>query len=323
MIKSMTGYGNATGASGKLGLTVELRSVNNRFLDCNVRIPRVYTAAEDAIKAMVQSRISRGKVDVYVTIDASAADDVTIRINEPLAGAYVDAFQHLFDKYGVTNDLTASSLARFSDVLVVEKKETDTDQLTKDICAVLAQALDSFDSMRIAEGARLRDDILSRADEIERLTALAEAGKRYLSERGFSSMESTYAQYYGGCAVINYAAVQDGVLLYNDLIKLWIEIDTQAVVGFEASNYWFSHISRSLPAPEITAQQAQELLSPALTVQSVRMALIPLTLTDERLCYEFKCTYGEDAFVLYLNALTGDEEEVFQIIDSGDGQLVL
>ena len=175
MIKSMTGYGNATGASGKLGLTVELRSVNNRFLDCNVRIPRVYTAAEDAIKAMVQSRISRGKVDVYVTIDASAADDVTIRINEPLAGAYVDAFQHLFDKYGVTNDLTASSLARFSDVLVVEKKETDTDQLTKDICAVLAQALDSFDSMRIAEGARLRDDILSRADEIERLTALAEA----------------------------------------------------------------------------------------------------------------------------------------------------
>ena len=153
--------------------------------------------------------------------------------------------------------------------------------------------------------------------------ALAEAGKRYLSERGFSSMESTYAQYYGGCAVINYAAVQDGVLLYNDLIKLWIEIDTQAVVGFEASNYWFSHISRSLPAPEITAQQAQELLSPALTVQSVRMALIPLTLTDERLCYEFKCTYGEDAFVLYLNALTGDEEEVFQIIDSGDGQLVL
>ena len=175
MIKSMTGYGNATGASGKLGLTVELRSVNNRFLDCNVRIPRVYTAAEDAIKAMVQSRISRGKVDVYVTIDASAADDVTIRINESLAGAYVDAFQHLFDKYGVTNDLTASSLARFSDVLVVEKKETDTDQLTKDICAVLAQALDSFDSMRIAEGARLRDDILSRADEIERLTALAEA----------------------------------------------------------------------------------------------------------------------------------------------------
>ncbi len=175
MIKSMTGYGNATGTSGKLGLTVELRSVNNRFLDCNVRIPRVYTAAEDAIKSMVQSRISRGKVDVYVTIDASAADDVTIRINEPLAGAYVEAFQHLFDKYGVTNDLTASSLARFSDVLVVEKKETDTDQLTKDICVVLAQALDSFDSMRVAEGARLRDDILSRADEIERLTALAEA----------------------------------------------------------------------------------------------------------------------------------------------------
>ena len=86
----------------------------------------------------------------------------------------MDAFQHLFDRYGVTNDLTASTLARFPDVLVVEKKETDADQLTKDICAVLAQALDSFDAMRIAEGARLRADVLRRADEIERLTCLAE-----------------------------------------------------------------------------------------------------------------------------------------------------
>ena len=153
--------------------------------------------------------------------------------------------------------------------------------------------------------------------------ALSEAGKAFLAARGFSSMESTYAQYYGGCAVINYAAVQQGALLYSDLIKLWVEIDSGAVVGFEASGYWMSHVSRSLPAPQLSAAEAQELLSPALSVQSVRLALIPLSLTDERLCYEFKCTYGGDSFILYLSALTGEEEEVFQIIDSENGQLVL
>ena len=92
MIKSMTGYGCANGVSGKTAITVELRSVNNRFFDCNIRLPRVYTEVEDRLKAIIQKRVSRGKVDVYVTIDASAEDAVQIRVNEPLAKAYVEAF---------------------------------------------------------------------------------------------------------------------------------------------------------------------------------------------------------------------------------------
>ena len=173
MIKSMTGYGSASGSCDKLAITVELRSVNNRFLDCSVRIPRGYIAAEEPIKSMVQSRISRGKVDVYVTIDASAADDVVISVNEPLAAAYHQAFARLSEEYHVPNDLTAGTLARFPDVLLVEKKEADTDAVTKAICEVLSEALDSFDAMRQTEGDKLRTDILTRANEIERLTELA------------------------------------------------------------------------------------------------------------------------------------------------------
>jgi uncharacterized protein (TIGR00255 family) len=174
MIKSMTGYGNAAGVSGKLEISIELRSVNNRFLDCSIRIPRVYTAVEDGMKAMVQKYISRGKVDVYVTIDATKSDDVTISVNEPLSEAYVAAIRQLSEKYGIEDDLTAGALARFPDILKIEKAEEDTEALEKDICGILEEALRGFDEMRTREGGKLFNDISAHADEIERLTNLAE-----------------------------------------------------------------------------------------------------------------------------------------------------
>ena len=174
MVKSMTGYGCAKGESGKIGISIELRSVNNRFLDCNIRIPRVYTALEDALKALVQKHISRGKVDVFVTLDTSAADDVVIEVNQPVAASYMKALEDLSKLYGVKNDVTALSLSRFQDVLRIEKAEADTDALSADLCTVLEEALCGYDVMRATEGEKLHNDISSRLDEIERLTALAE-----------------------------------------------------------------------------------------------------------------------------------------------------
>lgn len=174
MIKSMTGYGCSQGSSDKLAVTIELRSVNNRFLDCNIRMPRVYTAIEDPMKAVVQRYISRGKVDIYVSVDASAADDVEITVNEPLADAYMAALDKLAKRYALKNDTTALSLARFSDVLNVQKKEADTDQLSADLCAILQDALVHFNAMRLREGEKLYADICGRLDAIERLTDAAE-----------------------------------------------------------------------------------------------------------------------------------------------------
>ncbi len=174
MIKSMTGYGGARGVSGKLEITVEVRSVNNRFLDCSIKLPRVYTCLEDGIKARVQKAISRGKVDVFITIDASKADDVFIEVNEPVADAYMAALEKLSQKYGVPNDATAVSLARMQDVLVITKAETDVERLGADIDGILARALEDFNDMRAREGEKLRRDIASRADGIERLVGLAE-----------------------------------------------------------------------------------------------------------------------------------------------------
>lgn len=174
MIKSMTGYGSAKGAADGFEITVELKSVNNRYLDTSVRLPRSFIFAEDAVKSAVQSHISRGKVDVFVTVDSSSAGDVAVRVNEALLKGYIDAITHIFEEYPVTNDLTAMSVARLPDVLSVEKKDMDAEEIAAAISAIAEKALKDFDEMRIREGEKLRDDVLSRLETIDRLVGVAE-----------------------------------------------------------------------------------------------------------------------------------------------------
>ena len=174
MVKSMTGYGRAEESVNGCTITVELRSVNNRYLDCNVRIPRLYLFAEDAIKARVQNTISRGKVDVFVTLDNAGADKVQVSVNKPVADGYYAALKSLAEEYHLSDDISVSLLSRFPEVLLAEKAEEDVEQMAKDICSVLDRALADFDQMRTREGERLRDDILSRAETIEAKVALVE-----------------------------------------------------------------------------------------------------------------------------------------------------
>ena len=174
MVKSMTGYGRAEETVNGCTITVELRSVNNRYLDCNVRIPRLYLFAEEAIKSRVQSTISRGKVDVFVTLDNAGAEKVQVSVNKPVADGYYAALTQLAREYGLSNDISVSLLSRFPEVLLAEKAEEDVEQMAKDICSVLDKALADFDQMRTREGGRLRDDILSRAATIENKVSLVE-----------------------------------------------------------------------------------------------------------------------------------------------------
>ena len=174
MIKSMTGYGSAKGQTGGLEITVELKSVNNRYLDTSVRLPRSFLFAEDAVKSAVQAHISRGKVDVFVSIDTSLADDMTVKINEPLLKGYIEAIRHISDEYSLENDLTALSVSRFPDVLSVEKKDLDSDAISAALCDVTERALCDFDAMRLREGEKLRDDVLNRLKTIDALVSTVE-----------------------------------------------------------------------------------------------------------------------------------------------------
>ena len=175
MIKSMTGYGRARQILHKRDITVEVRSVNNRYLDCTVKMPRMYAFAEDAVKQTVQRYVSRGKVDVFVTVDASAADVAKVTVNRELAAQYAAALGELADLCGPTAwKLTPETLARFPDVLTVTKADEDLETVSADLCAVLEEALAAYNQMRAVEGAKLAEDIAGRLDTIERYTGQVE-----------------------------------------------------------------------------------------------------------------------------------------------------
>ena len=174
MVKSMTGYGRAEETIRGCTITVELHSVNNRYLDCNIRLPRLYLFAEDGIKSRVQNIISRGKVDVFVTLDYAGKEEVKVTVNRPVADGYYGALKQLAQSYQLSEDISVSLLSRFPDVLLAEKAEEDTEQRAQDIYSVLDRALADFDEMRTKEGSRLRDDILSRAAAIEDMVTFVE-----------------------------------------------------------------------------------------------------------------------------------------------------
>ena len=175
MIKSMTGYGRARQTLHKRDITVEVRSVNNRYLDCTVKMPRMYSFAEDAVKQVVQKRVSRGKVDVFVTVDASAADVAKVTVNRELAAQYAAALGELAELCGPTAfKVTPEQLARFPDVLTVTKADEDLETVSSDLCAVLEEALAAYNDMRAVEGRKLAEDIANRLDTIERYTGQVE-----------------------------------------------------------------------------------------------------------------------------------------------------
>lgn len=175
MIKSMTGYGSAKGTVEGIEVCVELKSVNNKFLDTSVRLPRSFLFTEETIKSAVMTHITRGKVDVFVTVDTSMADDMVVKVNEPLLKGYIAALKQIAKDNDLPNDITAMSVSRFPDVLNVEKKELDAEAVAAGIRNIAEQALCDFDAMRIREGAKLKEDVLSKLETIEKLVGIIEA----------------------------------------------------------------------------------------------------------------------------------------------------
>lgn len=175
MIKSMTGYGRAQGSFSGGEISVEIKSVNNRYLDCGVKLPRVYSFAEEAVKSLVQKTISRGKVDVYITVNSAGAGNIRITLNTPVVEGYLSALRQIARDYGVQDDISVSSLSRFSDVFLMEKQEEDEQEVREAILGVVSQALAAFDEMRTREGEALRQDLLSKSEDILALVAKVEA----------------------------------------------------------------------------------------------------------------------------------------------------
>ena len=174
MVLSMTGYGRAGALLHGRDIKVELRSVNARFLEYSDRLPRSCAFLQDKLKKLVAARVSRGKVELNLSIQAVTAADTVVTVNWPLAQGYRDALRDLAQRMELPDDLTAGMVARFPDVLAQTAAPANEDELWQDVQAVAQQALDAFVAMRAAEGEKLRADVENRLAAVEMLVGQIE-----------------------------------------------------------------------------------------------------------------------------------------------------
>lgn len=166
MIRSMTGYGRYQASIDGMDITVEIRSVNHRYYEYTSRLPRTYGFLDDKLKSYLQGRIARGKVEVYISIDTVDAPGSEVVINYALAEGYLKALQTLSERYSLKNDVSVLALTRYPDILTVHKAPEDEDKVWEAVRQVAETALDAFIAMREKEGARLKEDVLSRKQTI-------------------------------------------------------------------------------------------------------------------------------------------------------------
>ncbi len=162
MLKSMTGYGRCERIGETKKITVELKSVNHRFSDYNIKVPRQYGFLEDKIRQYLSTRIARGKIDVYVSLENIGEADKVITVNEELVGNYVELLKNIGDKFSLTNDVTVSTIAGFGDIFRSEPKRDDEEVLWEMVSDVLKEATDAFLEMRTREGLRIEADLRAR-----------------------------------------------------------------------------------------------------------------------------------------------------------------
>lgn len=172
-MRSMTGFGMAERLIDGFNIKVQIKSVNHRYFDCSVKTPRYYTFLEEKIRALAAGCISRGKVEIYTSIEQKEQDDREIRLNAPVAQGYINALGEL-ESLGVKNDVTASVLARFSDIFKIEYKDIDEDAISAMVKTVFEDAAAEFLNMRAAEGERLKTALCASLDRVTELVGEVE-----------------------------------------------------------------------------------------------------------------------------------------------------
>ena len=231
MVKSMTGYGRAVETVNGREFTVELRSVNNRYLDCTVKLPRALSFAEDAVKQAVKGTISRGKVDVFVSLRAEGAQDVKITLNTAMVEGYLDAMHQMAKDYGIREDISVSLLSRMPDVFTVDKPEVDEEQLLADLLGVVNLALERYDAMRSAEGKALENDLRSRGQTILSLVEQVEAGSGQTVEDYRTRLENKLKEVLANTAIdesrilMEAAIFADKVAVDEETVRLRSHLD--------------------------------------------------------------------------------------------------
>lgn len=196
-MQSMTGYGKAEYAENGITLTVEIKTVNNRFLDLIPKYPRAFVSLDDTIRKVVQSKIKRGRAELFVTYSDMSSGSKKLVINEGLCEAYVQAAKTLSEKYGIENDFTVVSLLKTSDCVAEEIGDDNSEKVGEILVETLNEALDELVKMRKIEGDKLKNDILTRNDEVERLVGEIEKRAPKIKEEYESKIRERMAEILG------------------------------------------------------------------------------------------------------------------------------
>lgn len=219
MIRSMTGYGRHQASVYGMDITVEIKSVNHRYYEYSSRLPRTYGFLDDKLKSYLQGRIARGKVEVYVSIDTVEAPGSDVVVNYSLADSYVKALKDLSARYGLKDDVSAMSLTRFPDILTVRKAPEDEDAVWDAVRNVAEKALDAFVAMREREGARLKEDVLSRAATILQLVGQVEERSPQTVQTHMEKVQARMRELLDGAAVDEQRLLTEAAL-YADKIAV-------------------------------------------------------------------------------------------------------
>ncbi len=231
MIRSMTGFGRGQDTIDGLSIVVEIKSVNHRYYEYNSRLPRAYNFLDDKLKNYLQQRISRGKVDVFVQIDTLETASSEVSVNFALAESYLQALRELGERYGVRDDVSVTNLARYPDILTVRQAAVDEDTVWAAVQQVTDAALDRFVAMREQEGARMREDILSRAETILQAVAAVEERSPQTVREHMDKVTARMRELLDGAAVdearlLNEAAIYaDKIAVAEETVRLRSHID--------------------------------------------------------------------------------------------------
>ncbi len=231
MVRSMTGYGRGQEVLGGLAVTVEIKSVNHRFFEYSCRLPRIYGFIDDKLKNYLQQRISRGKVDVFVQIESLESAGSEVLVNEGLAENYLTALRDMAQKYGLREDISVTTLSRYPDVLTVRQVALDEDTVWNAVQKVTDSALDQFVAMREREGARLREDVLSRGQTILSAVAIIEERSPQTVREHMDKIETRMRELLDGAAVdegrlLTEAAIYaDKIAVAEETVRLRSHID--------------------------------------------------------------------------------------------------
>ena len=223
MLKSMTGSGRVKVENDLREITVELRSVNHRYLDLNIKVPRIYGYLEEMVSKQAQAAIARGKVDIFVSVRAKEGADIRVSPNMAVIQGYVDAIKKVSETYGLSDEATALSLLRLPDAMEQSKEEADADQLKAEVSAVLDQALTEYNAMREKEGARLVEDVTYRAGLIAQSVDFVEQRSPDCVEEYRQRIAARMTEILDGTELAQQRILQEAAL-YADKVNVTEEI---------------------------------------------------------------------------------------------------